>query len=724
MKLRLWPVVITALVLPRVQSPAWAGGPLFVSPEGLPYRWDAAQPVRYRVDPGPLGARSHAAAVALLERAVATWQAVPTARLRFEAAGELPEHVTGATLMPFLNRLRAGEPCPILFDQDGSIFAQLGVPDSRGIAIPYRVEFQSGRILVGFVALNGRLLSSYRDGFALRTATHELGHLANLEHSQINPEVTYDGDPTNDYLAPVMSYSRGPNSNNQLHQDEQAWFSWLYPRSGFIERTGALQGRVLLPDGKTGLAGINVIARRVDDPHATAVSCLSGYLDRDIPRRTRDPARLGDFLLPGLPPGTYTLEIQQFRLPPEIRGRGYLIGGPKFWCEGSCPQDSPARATPIVVNAGQTVKSLDVVINARDLGAPREVGPQPGGTPPGPPLPGGALQPVTLPVRISGRVADGFSPDRRFKALLPNQVKDALPTLLAALQAVYSVTLEEPTTVTAILSAARTGTDLDLYLLGQSEEHGQVQWWLQSFSNDEGTPPELVQLRLEKGRYFFGVHRAGWQGGDYTLTLLGAPAPLPDNLPAAAIAFLLLGDITPTSAALRWQTTGETPSVAYYNQPWQEVGDPAREQEHALRLTALPPGTETRVRVFAASAGEVDQITVPLAAAVPAAPEGLPDLNVEPLGPQTEGGRVLVGVAVANRGAGATRQVRIEQWQLPEGWEVIPGAAVPPSVELGEIGAHGRGLFLLRVQQRSGTAPASLTVHGSYTDATGTPRRF
>src|SRR5437870_2246109 len=85
----LWRWAAALLFLAATHPPAQAGGPLGITPDGQPYRWDSSNPVRYIVDAGPLGPRSHAAAVAMVERAFQAWKNVPTARLQFESAGEL-----------------------------------------------------------------------------------------------------------------------------------------------------------------------------------------------------------------------------------------------------------------------------------------------------------------------------------------------------------------------------------------------------------------------------------------------------------------------------------------------------------------------------------------------------------------------------------------------------------------------------------------------------------
>src|SRR5207248_1910213 len=122
----------------------------------------------------------------------------------------------------------------------------------------------AARIQVSFTVLNGPLHDGYSDAYLFSTAVHELGHFFGLDHSQLNGEQSFDGDPTNDDLSPVMSYSRGPNDDGALSRDDQAWFATLYPSADFAASTGTIRGNVRLPDGVTGFQGVNVIARDVN----------------------------------------------------------------------------------------------------------------------------------------------------------------------------------------------------------------------------------------------------------------------------------------------------------------------------------------------------------------------------------------------------------------------------------------------------------------------------
>jgi hypothetical protein len=245
-------------------------------------------------------------------------------------------------------------------------------------------------------------------------------------------------------MGPVMSYVRGPNGDPDLHQDDRAWFGRLYSGSASVAApgTGAIHGRVLLPDGKAGRAGINIVARRVGDPQVTAVSGLSGYLLGS--GGTHDPARLGEFLLPNLPPGDYTVDLQPVQHSPSVGIEpGFFSGGPKFWREGSSAQDPPTVFSLVPVQDGGETGGIDIVMNDECLGEPRPVlAQEPNDLPFG--------QPITVPAVITGELQSEAA---------------AMPAGAANRHDVFRVILREWTTITAILTAKNAAADLDLDLL-------------------------------------------------------------------------------------------------------------------------------------------------------------------------------------------------------------------------------------------------------------------
>ena len=198
----------------------------------------------------------------------------------------------------------------------------------------------------------------------------------------------------------------------------------------------------------------------------------------------------------------------------------------------------------------------------------------------------------------------------------------------------------------------------------------------------------------------------------------------------AYIGYLLLGDVTTTSATAHWITTDDTPSVLYYNQPQQEIGSTKPERQHMLSLTGLAPAQRTEVDVYAHSDGGVDQLISQLTTATDPAADGSPRIvatsSAVPL--DNAGGVVMIASHINNRGDAGAHTVRIEQITLPAGWEfywqAATGQALPATLDVGDIGAGGAGAFVAVIGRRSGTAAPHITLHGSYTDAAGTAMKF
>ena len=85
-------------------------------------------------------------------------------------------------------------------------------------------------------------------------------------------------------------------------------------------------------------------------------------------------------------------------------------------------------------------------------------------------------------------------------------------------------------------------------------------------------------------------------------------------------------------------------------------------------------------------------------------------------------------VHLTNAGDGDALSVQIDSVSPAPGWEVLSqalsGTPLPATLELGRIGRGGTGLFRVVLVRRSGAADPGIIVHGSYTDAGGTVRKF
>ncbi|GEM_PF-5147902 len=354
-----------------------AGGPLLVNTQGVPFVWRRSR-IPYTPDRGRLGALTNEQAINLVARAFQVWEDVTLSRVRFRQDGRLGFDVTERNVLAFLNQVigecQSGRECtsPIIFDTNGRIIdALLGTGASRtvlGFAGP-TVFRTDGVYLQARAVLNGRFPPSD----LLGTAVHEFGHYIGLDHTQLNAAAAFDSTSRNDDQVPTM-FPFIVEGAEVLHLDDEVAVSALYPDFREFRERGTISGHILLPDG-TGFQGANVIARSVDDPRLVAVSSVSGFLHtgtRNGPDfGSDDPELLGFYELPGLPPGRYTVEIEQIRFdftggssvgpldPP-----AELPGPPEFYsAEEESSTDDPDHRAEIELMPGDRIEDVDIILN-------------------------------------------------------------------------------------------------------------------------------------------------------------------------------------------------------------------------------------------------------------------------------------------------------------------------------------------------------------------------
>lgn len=365
-------------------SPVRGAGPLMVNGGGVALRW-VADPVRYRPDRGRLGILDNAAATSFVASRFAVWEAVPTAAIAFASAGALPVDVRAANYTSWLGRCDGVS--PIIFDHDGGITDDLLGIGARnavlGFASPECGDALAGTITEAVAVLNGRFVDgveSARNPELGVTAfgavfLHEFGHFFNLDHSQVNRAEAFDGDPANDAAIPTMfPFLVSATEAASLALDDVASVSALYPAPSFASATAMLRGRVLHSDGR-GFQGAYVVARSLADPRHLAVGVASGA--RFAPGSPGGPppeTLRGEWEIAGLPPGPYTIEIEEIDArftggssvgpldPPAV-----LPAVPEFWNgaaeAASDPPDDPDARTAVVATAGALADGIDVVLN-------------------------------------------------------------------------------------------------------------------------------------------------------------------------------------------------------------------------------------------------------------------------------------------------------------------------------------------------------------------------
>lgn len=247
-------------------------------------RWDVPRPRWYASDRG-VADLSASQLQGELEKAFATWEAVPTASIGFQFAG-----FTSATPS----------------EDDGlSVFGFEDQPDLDRVlgATTFLIDVLTGEIVESDVFFNSAFAWSVSDTgeagrFDLRSvATHEIGHFIGLGHSAIGEtELRPDGGrrvlATGAVMFPI-SLGRGLVADRTLQPDDIAGASDLYPDGDFSTATGIVTGRVRL--GGSGVFGAHVVAF---DPRTGAL--VGGFAVGED----------GTFRIAGLTPGPYVIRAE------------------------------------------------------------------------------------------------------------------------------------------------------------------------------------------------------------------------------------------------------------------------------------------------------------------------------------------------------------------------------------------------------------------------------
>ena len=254
------------------------------APGGVTLRWNRS-PVRYFVADRGVPGVSAADFRAAVDRAFATWEAVPTASVTFQFAG-----FTGSA--PF-----QADNLPVLgFENRPDLDRVLG-------ATRFVIDLVSGEIVESDIFFNSSFAWSTASGgeagrFDLESvALHEIGHFIGLGHSALGEtEVRAIGGRRVLASGAVMfpiSFGAGNTADRQLQADDIAGVSDLYPDGNFRQNTGAARGRV----SRNGqpVFGAHVVAFNPETGNL-----IGGFsINED-----------GQFEIAGLTPGSHVVRVE------------------------------------------------------------------------------------------------------------------------------------------------------------------------------------------------------------------------------------------------------------------------------------------------------------------------------------------------------------------------------------------------------------------------------
>lgn len=371
-----------ALIFSLTTMALIAGGPFDRKPDGTPKGLTTTQPFIWNPDIDDLNpAYNNAQATELVRAMFAEWRDVPGSQLQIQEGDPLPFNVTNNAEM---NQLVSDGYSPIIYDQGNALLAEIGLtggviaaagPRNRAND-PINDEFTGMTAIIGGATTNGQLPNSLS-----AVLLHEFGHGLGLGHSVVNGEffafnLNYQGfGRPAQVTVEVMYWSAvAPVTSPQI--DDVSGFLAIYGESAVgMSGRGAIEGQVFLPDGASGADGVNIIVHDVSNGGEHV------FINAASTMAWNTPQGQGYFRIPALPPGEYTVEVDDIAngntgsYSDPVRTDGGLnntilgpFPGPAEFYNGANESSNPALDDPtdrvtVTVTADQVSSGINMTFN-------------------------------------------------------------------------------------------------------------------------------------------------------------------------------------------------------------------------------------------------------------------------------------------------------------------------------------------------------------------------
>jgi len=328
---------------------SFAGGPFAVDTvgkSGAALKWQDNK-LSWYLDKGALSASvSNATGQEWIEEQLGKWtgvtiknanmNSVSTASFTTEFLGKLDMDVDSSNFSDYIST--DSGPTAVIFDYDGNITGALMGDENKGAVVglsaPLLSDSSGLYITKGFALFNGYVLEGddlaqdwdTKEDLFKATILHELGHLVNLDHTQVNNSVASkcsaqgtilqrNGYCENGQYIPTLYPELLSTMQLNLSRDDKITVSWIYPASAFENDFCTIVGEIFDGNGEP-LKGVNVIAARAGEgdnmARQDARSFVSGAMYPDC---------YGDskFYLHGIVPGR-SYQIYYEAIDEDYRG--------------------------------------------------------------------------------------------------------------------------------------------------------------------------------------------------------------------------------------------------------------------------------------------------------------------------------------------------------------------------------------------------------------------